>query len=93
MSIIYSTIRQSKDLIILFVYSFFFRRDLSTLKAEKILQITEYVHFLANVIQTFPENITDRGWDFIRIAISSWVLTLSKSSENWKTPQVNIETI
>lgn len=66
-----------------------FFRNISTIDTEKILQITEYVRFLTDVIQTFPGNITDRGWDFIRIAISSWVLTLSKSGDNWKNPKVN----
>lgn len=65
-------------------------RNISTINAEKVLQITEYVRFLTDVIQTFPGNITENGWDFIRIAISSWVLTLSKSSEHWESPKVNI---
>lgn len=67
---------------------FFFHRNISSIPAEKILQVTEFVRFLTDVIQTFPGNITESGWDFIRIAISSWVLTLSKSSEHWKNPKV-----
>lgn len=62
--------------------------NISSIDAEKILQVTEFVRFVSDVIQTFPGNITENGWDFIRIAISSWVLTLSKSSEHWKSPKV-----
>lgn len=69
-------------------YLWTFSRNISTTSAEKVLQVTELIRFLADVIQTFPGNITEGGWDFIRIAISSWVLTLSKSSEHWKSPKV-----
>lgn len=71
----------------LIIYGLLFR-NISTTSAEKVLQVTELIRFLADVIQTFPGNITEGGWDFIRIAISSWVLTLSKSSEHWKSPKV-----
>lgn len=60
------------------------------IEAEKIFQTTEIVKFIAAVLKTFPENVTDNGWDFIRIAISSWVLSLSKSSDNWKNQKVRI---
>lgn len=65
-----------------------FCSNISPIDAEQILRVTEFVRFVSDVIQTFPGNITESGWDFIRIAISSWVLTLSKSSEHLKTPKV-----
>lgn len=68
---------------------FIFCSNISSIDAEKVLQVTEFVRFVSDVIQTFPGNITENGWDFIRIAISSWVLTLSKTSEHWKNPKVN----
>lgn len=67
---------------------FLLKRNLASSSFEAIHETTEYVRFLTDVIQTFPDNVTAQQWDFIRIAISSWVLSLSKSSENWKTPQV-----
>lgn len=65
-----------------------FDRNISTVSAEKVLQVTEFIRILTDIIQTFPGNITEGGWDFIRIAISSWVLTLSKSSDHWTHPKV-----
>lgn len=68
--------------------SIFFFRDISSVSIDDVLRVKEYIHLITDIIQFFPENITERGWDFIRIAISSWVLTLSKSSAHWKSPKV-----
>lgn len=56
--------------------------------ADEIIQIAEVINFFTDVLKIFPKNITEGGWDFVRIAISSWVLTLSKSSDSWQNPKV-----
>lgn len=40
-----------------------------------------------------PRNVTPNGWDFVRIALSSWVLSLSKSSDCWQQPKIAVLTI
>lgn len=67
-----------------------YNENLASHTAEQILQIAEIINFLTDLLKTFPKNVTDSGWDFIRIAISSWVLSLSKSSDAWHNPKVNI---
>lgn len=45
------------------------------------------------MLRIMPKNIGPDGWDFIRIALSSWVLSLSKSSEHWRNPKIAIFTV
>lgn len=67
-----------------------YNENLASHNAEAIVQIAEIINFLADVLRVFPRNVTERGWDFVRIAISSWVLSLSKSSDSWQNPKVCI---
>lgn len=62
--------------------------DISTASAADIFRLVDYMHFLADNLQYSFGNITKNGWDFIRIALSSWVLSASKSSSHWKSPKV-----
>lgn len=52
--------------------------------------ITEIANFYAAVIQTFPSSLETNEWDLLRIAVSSWVLTLSKSSDNFQSVKVSV---
>lgn len=63
-------------------------RDISNTKSEQIILISEIANLLATVIRSFPATLDTNEWDLIRIAVSSWVLTLSKSSENFHSVKV-----
>lgn len=65
-----------------------YNENLASHSAEEVLQIAEIINFLTDILKIFPRNITETGWDFVRIAISSWVLSLSKSSDAWQNPKV-----
>lgn len=67
-----------------------YNENLASHTAEEIIQIAEIINFLTDQLKIFPKNITETGWDFVRIAISSWVLSLSKSSDAWQNPKVYI---
>lgn len=66
-----------------------FRRDISNTQSEKVVLITEIANFYATVIQSFPSSLETNEWDLLRIAVSSWVLTLSKSSDNFQSVKVS----
>lgn len=65
-----------------------YNENVATHSAEQVVQIVEIINFLTDILKIFPKNITETGWDFVRIAISSWVLSLSKSSDAWQNPKV-----
>ena len=67
-----------------------FHRKISTTSLVNVLHTAEIVHFLTDVVTHFSNNLSATGWDFIRIAISSWVLTLSKSSDHYQQPKCAI---
>lgn len=65
-----------------------YNENLASHSAADVIQVAEIINFLTDILKTFPKNITETGWDFVRIAISSWVLSLSKSSDFWQNPKV-----
>lgn len=65
-----------------------YNENLASHTAEQVVQVAEVINFLTDILKIFPKNITETGWDFVRIAISSWVLSLSKTSDAWQNPKV-----
>lgn len=63
---------------------------MATIAYSDILHTTEIINFLREIVQHFGRNLNADQWDFIRIAISSWVLTVSKSSDSFRAPKVAI---
>lgn len=59
---------------------------------NSILKTTEICNFLTDIVIYFPKNLNASAWDFIRIALSSWVLTVSKSSDHFRDPKVSDKT-
>jgi hypothetical protein len=58
-----------------------YKRDLNAEKTEEVLVITSIMNFLSEIIQTFPTKLNESQWDFVRLALSNWTLTLKKSCE------------
>lgn len=71
-------------------YKFYICRALDGISFERVQHCVGIIHFLTDYIRTSYKNIKSSGWDFIRIALSSWVLLLSKNSEHWKNPKIAV---
>lgn len=67
-----------------------YNQDVSSNDAEKVLLVAEIAQFFADLLNNFPTEIDVRGWDFIRIALSSWVLSVAKSSEKFQQNKVKV---
>lgn len=63
-------------------------RNLASIELANILHTTEIINFLTEIVRHFAKNLNADQWDFVRIAISSWVLTVSKSSDHFRKPKV-----
>lgn len=59
---------------------------------ESIQRTIGIIHFLTDLLRIMPKNVGADGWDFIRIALSSWVLSVSKTSEHWHEPKIALFT-
>jgi E3 ubiquitin-protein ligase listerin len=58
--------------------------------APDLLLVAEIANFLADVIRCFPTEIDLQRWDFIRIALSSWSLSVSKSWPGFMIEKISI---
>lgn len=65
------------------------KRNVSELPFEEVLIAAEIAKLLTEVLTNFPTELTVPHWDFIRIALSSWILMISKAIDSVKLPQVN----
>jgi E3 ubiquitin-protein ligase listerin len=74
-----------KTYFLLIFYSDICAEDTST-----ILLVAEIANFLADVIKCFPTELDLNRWDFIRIALSSWSLSVSKSWQKFSSGKVSI---
>lgn len=64
--------------------------DLSQVDAGKLFLDTELANVLTAVMQNFATELDIGKWDFVRIALSSWVLTVSKNHQNFRTNNISI---
>ncbi len=67
-------------------------RNVASQESEKIMLASEVAHLLADVLDLFPNELDVKRWDFIRITISSWVLSVSKSCDNFPSENVSFTT-
>lgn len=66
-----------------------FCRELQKQPFEKIVDTVELMNMLLEVLKNFPYELTIKNWDTIRIGLSSWVLSVSKSIDQIKLPHVS----
>lgn len=57
---------------------------------EAVLNTVEVIQLLNEIVQRFPYELNIKNWDAIRIGLSSWVLTISKSIKHYSDPKVRI---
>lgn len=60
---------------------------------EAVLNTVEVIQLLNEIVQRFPYELNIKNWDAIRIGLSSWVLTISKSIKHYSDPKVRIMNI
>lgn len=65
-------------------------RDISQRDSSNVILVTEVVNLLSQVIAVFPKQLDTTSWDLIRIALSSWVLSVSKTSEHFTSTKVAV---
>jgi E3 ubiquitin-protein ligase listerin len=65
-----------------------YNKDVSQESEEVVLLATEIVNFVSDILTYFPDEVDIKRWDFIRIALSSWVLSVSKSCEKFEMNKV-----
>ncbi|XP_034103440.1 E3 ubiquitin-protein ligase listerin isoform X1 [Drosophila albomicans] len=56
---------------------------------DSVLSTVEIIKLLNEVLQRFPYELTIKNWDAIRIGLSSWVLSVSKSIKNYTDPKTS----
>lgn len=62
--------------------------ELSQVDAGKVYLDTELANVLATVMPHFASELDIGKWDFVRIALSSWTLTVSKNHQNFRSSNV-----
>lgn len=67
-----------------------YNKDVSLEDSKSVLLAAEVAHFLSDVLTLFPTEVDVRRWDFIRIALSSWVLSVSKSCDKFSQNKVKV---
>lgn len=67
-----------------------YNKDVSLESDASVLLSTEIALFLSDVLTYFPSEVDVKRWDFIRIALSSFVLSVSKSCENFSVNKVRV---
>ncbi|KAL7734397.1 hypothetical protein ACLKA6_010729 [Drosophila palustris] len=63
--------------------------ELLTQPYESVLNTVEIIQLLNEILQRFPHELTIKNWDAIRIGLSSWVLTVSKSIIHYSDPKTS----
>ncbi|XP_050076101.1 E3 ubiquitin-protein ligase listerin [Anopheles maculipalpis] len=64
--------------------------DLAQAEENKIFLDVEVANVLTVVLHHFPSELNIPKWDFIRIALSSWTLSVSKSFLHYRTHNISL---
>lgn len=67
--------------------------NIAQVESEKVVMTAEVANLLADVLDCFPHELDIKRWDFIRITLSSWVLTISKGCDYFKNENVSRNSI
>ncbi|XP_017072343.1 E3 ubiquitin-protein ligase listerin [Drosophila eugracilis] len=57
---------------------------------ESVINAVEFIKLLTEVLKRFPYELSIKNWDAIRIGLSSWVLSVSKSIAQFKDPKTSL---
>lgn len=64
--------------------------DLAQIECSKLYLDTELANVLSDVMCHFPTELDLSKWDFVRIALSSWTLTVSKNFQQFRINNISI---
>uniref|UniRef100_A0A182IKK9 E3 ubiquitin-protein ligase listerin n=1 Tax=Anopheles atroparvus TaxID=41427 RepID=A0A182IKK9_ANOAO len=64
--------------------------DLNNVDENKIFLDVEVANVLTVVLRYFPSELDISKWDFIRIALSSWTLSVSKSFSSFRSQNISL---
>uniref|UniRef100_A0A182LWT0 E3 ubiquitin-protein ligase listerin n=1 Tax=Anopheles culicifacies TaxID=139723 RepID=A0A182LWT0_9DIPT len=64
--------------------------DLAQAEANNVFLDVEVANVLTVVLRHFPSELDISKWDFIRIALSSWTLSVSKSYLHYRTHNISL---
>lgn len=67
-----------------------YNKDITLDDEKNILLTVEIANFLSDVLTMFPTEVDVKRWDFLRIALSSWVLSVSKSCYSFHENKVKV---
>ncbi|KAL7037401.1 hypothetical protein ACKWTF_009198 [Chironomus riparius] len=65
-----------------------YNKDVSLEDPNNVLTVSAIANFMSECLLYFPTEIDVKRWDFIRIALSSWILSVSKSCEKFNNETV-----
>nr|NP_730427.1 listerin E3 ubiquitin protein ligase 1 [Drosophila melanogaster]Q9VW09.2 RecName: Full=E3 ubiquitin-protein ligase listerin; AltName: Full=Listerin E3 ubiquitin protein ligase 1; AltName: Full=RING-type E3 ubiquitin transferase listerin [Drosophila melanogaster]AAF49146.2 listerin E3 ubiquitin protein ligase 1 [Drosophila melanogaster] len=57
---------------------------------ESVINTVEFIKLLTEVLKRFPYELSIKNWDAIRIGLSSWVLSVSKSIAQYQDPKTSL---
>ena len=67
-----------------------YNKDVSIEDSKKVLTVAEISLFISDILTYSPAELDEKCWDFIRIALSSLVLSVARSCENFKINKVKV---
>lgn len=67
-----------------------YNKDISLDSEAAILLSAEAAHFFADILTFIPYELDSKSWDFIRLALSSWILSVSKSLHKLSENKVRV---
>lgn len=65
-----------------------YNKDISLESEENVLLVVEVANLLADVLRNFAVELDMSRFDFVRIALGSWVLSVSKSCDSFRQEKV-----
>lgn len=68
-----------------------FFREIHKQPYESVINTVEFIKLLTEVLKRFPYELSIKNWDAIRIGLSSWILSVSKSIAHFKDPKVGLK--
>ncbi|XP_063699534.1 E3 ubiquitin-protein ligase listerin [Culicoides brevitarsis] len=67
-----------------------YNTDISQVEVAKVAVVVQIIHLIKEIVKNFAPELDGTRWDFVRLALSSWVLSVSKSAGKIENEAVTI---
>lgn len=67
-----------------------YNTDISQIEPKNVAMVVQVVQLLKAMLRHFPTELDGTRWDFVRLALSSWVLSVSKCATKLENETVTI---